>query len=207
MATASVTHTFAALTDIKSSEANKNFGDLVTFLNNQVIHADASRPFTSHPSGPPTDPTSDNQYARKAYVDRGPTLVQQEFTPGGTSDLTVGTFVNWPSVGGQFTMSHTKKLASTNICVIYMGSGYAVTAAATSGEYAVRIDAAGSDFVLTRFYHNTLSEHHTFAGAQTIAGVGVGAHTYGLRARRSSGTGAIRTDANDRQQFIVIEVP
>ena len=209
MATASVQHTFAALTDIKSSEANKNFQDLVNFINNQVIHADASRVFTAIPSGPPTDPSSDNQFARKAYVDRGPSVEQSQFTPGGTSDLTLGTFTNWPSVGGQYTLSHTKRQPSgtTSILVIYLGSGFSVTAPSTVAEFAVRVDAAGSDFVAGKFAYNTVSEHHSHAGGVTSAGLGVGAHTYGLRARRVSGAGAVRCDGNDRHQFIIMEVP
>lgn len=69
MAVASVTYTFVPLTLIESAEANTNFQDLVTFLNNQVIHKDASVAFTGTPSGPAADPVSDNQFARKAYVD------------------------------------------------------------------------------------------------------------------------------------------
>lgn len=69
MATASVTYNFSAGTLIKSSEANTDFQDLVTFLNNQVIQKDASVAFTAVPSGPGTDPISDNQFTRKAYVD------------------------------------------------------------------------------------------------------------------------------------------
>ena len=70
MATASVQYTFAPLTDIKSAEANKNFQDVITFLNANVIHTDASRAFTAVPSGPALDPSSDNQLVRKAYADK-----------------------------------------------------------------------------------------------------------------------------------------
>lgn len=83
MATASVQYTFAALTDIKSSEANKNFADLVNFLNNQVIHADASRVFTATPAGPALDPVSADQFVRKAYVDKWGIVAQQKLTASG----------------------------------------------------------------------------------------------------------------------------
>jgi len=209
MATASVQHTFSALTDIKSSEANKNFSDLVNFINNQVIHADASRVFTAIPTGPPTDPSSDNQFARKAYVDRGPSVIQNELIPSGMSETLSGSFVNWPITGGQLVVSHTKRLASgvTNILVIYLGGGFSVTAIGSVAEYAVRVDAAGSDFTLNKFGFNTINEHHAHVGGQTITGLGVGAHNYGLRARRVSGAGGIRCDPNDRLQFIIMEVP
>lgn len=69
MATASVTNTLVALTLAEASDVNQNFGDLVTFLNSSTMHRDASSAFTAVPSGPATDPSSDNQLARKAYVD------------------------------------------------------------------------------------------------------------------------------------------
>lgn len=69
MATAAVTYSFSASTLIKSAEVNTNFSDLVSFLNNQTIHKDASVAFTAVPSGPASDPTGDNQLARKRYVD------------------------------------------------------------------------------------------------------------------------------------------
>ena len=80
MAVAAVTYSFAPLTDIKSSEANQNFQDLVTFINNNLVQKDGSVAFTAVPSGPAADPVGDNQYARKAYVDAG-----------GTSGATVAT--------------------------------------------------------------------------------------------------------------------
>lgn len=69
MSTAAVTYTFAANTLVQASQANTNFQDVVDFLNSDVIHKDASIAFTAIPSGPSDDPTSDDQFARKAYVD------------------------------------------------------------------------------------------------------------------------------------------
>jgi len=71
MATASVQYIFAPLTDIKSSEANKNYQDLVNFLNNQAMHRDGTVAFTGIPSGPASDPVSQNQYLRNGAVRRG----------------------------------------------------------------------------------------------------------------------------------------
>jgi hypothetical protein len=72
MATASKTYTFTPATTVLASEANQNFDDVDDFLNNEVIHKDASVAFTGVPSGPATDPVSDNQFTRKAYVDTSP---------------------------------------------------------------------------------------------------------------------------------------
>lgn len=69
MATASVTYTFVPLTLAESSKANTNFADLVSFLNTQTMHRDASSAFTAIPSGPALNPSSDNQLTRKKYVD------------------------------------------------------------------------------------------------------------------------------------------
>lgn len=46
MATASVTNTFVAGTSAVASEVNTNFSDLVSFLNNSVIHKDGSKSMT-----------------------------------------------------------------------------------------------------------------------------------------------------------------
>ena len=69
MATPAVTYTFAANTLIKASEANTNFQDIIDFLTNEVIQKDASTAFTVIPSGPASNPTGDNQFTRKKYVD------------------------------------------------------------------------------------------------------------------------------------------
>jgi hypothetical protein len=61
--------------------------------------------------------------------------------------------------------------------------------------------------VLGKFGFNTSQEHHAIVGGVTIAGVGVGAHNYTLRTRRTNGTGQVRCDPNDRLQFIIMEVP
>lgn len=69
MAVFTKTYTFTAGTKVKASEANQNFNDVSTFLNNSVVHVDASKAFTGVPLGPSTDPSVDNHLARKKYVD------------------------------------------------------------------------------------------------------------------------------------------
>jgi hypothetical protein len=70
MAVFTKTYTFTAGAKVKASEANQNFNDISTFLNNSVVHVDASKAFTGVPLGPSTDPTVDNHLARKLYVDQ-----------------------------------------------------------------------------------------------------------------------------------------
>jgi microcystin-dependent protein len=69
MATAAVTYTFANGTNADGTQVNSNFTSVVNFLNTEVVQRDASIAFTAIPSLPATDPTTDNQAVRKAYVD------------------------------------------------------------------------------------------------------------------------------------------
>ena len=91
-------YTFAPATDIESAEVNENFDRLYNYINNDVIVRDASMAFTAIPSGPGTDPSSANQFARKAYVD-------QRVKIDGTTAFTgipSGPATN-PSTANQFT--------------------------------------------------------------------------------------------------------
>ena len=85
MATASVTYSFIASTLIESAKVNTDFSDLVSFLNNSVVHVDGSKAFTAVPSGPAANPTTANQFTRKGYIDGD----IQTFTPGWTN-VTLG---------------------------------------------------------------------------------------------------------------------
>jgi hypothetical protein len=70
MSAVSKTYTFVPETDIEAAKVNQNFDDLVSYTNAEVIVRDASKAFTAIPSGPGTDPTSPDQFARKQYVDQ-----------------------------------------------------------------------------------------------------------------------------------------
>lgn len=65
----SVPNNFTAGTPSVADDVDANFAAVVTWINANAVHLDASKAFTSVPSGPATDPTSDNQLARKLYVD------------------------------------------------------------------------------------------------------------------------------------------
>jgi len=69
MATLIKQFTFVAETDILPNQVNANFDDMYTFINNSVVHVDGSKAMTAALTLPAADPTSDNQAARKAYVD------------------------------------------------------------------------------------------------------------------------------------------
>lgn len=69
MATASVSYTFVNGDPNDGAQVSQNFTDLVTFLNNSVVHRDGSTTMTGSLVLPSSDPTSSDQAARKAYVD------------------------------------------------------------------------------------------------------------------------------------------
>lgn len=78
---ASVTYTFAPGANVESAKFNQNFTDLINYINGNVILKDASVAFTSIPTLPGTNPTTDNHAVRKAYVDGGRGVIQKrEFT-------------------------------------------------------------------------------------------------------------------------------
>lgn len=61
--------TFVADTNIAPNQVNANFDDIVSFINNNLIHKDGTRAMEAHLSLLAANPVSDNQAARKAYVD------------------------------------------------------------------------------------------------------------------------------------------
>lgn len=69
MSVVAKTYTFVPGTDIESAEVNQNFDDVVNYINGEVIVRDASKAFTAIPSGPSANPSSDDQFSRKRYVD------------------------------------------------------------------------------------------------------------------------------------------
>lgn len=67
MATAAITNTFVNATVADADEVNANFADLVSFLNNSVVHRDGSKSLTDAISG--VTPTLASHLATKGYVD------------------------------------------------------------------------------------------------------------------------------------------
>ena len=64
-----MTYSFTNGTTAAANEVNANFTTLVNWITNNAMQLDGSVAFTSIPSGPASDPTTDNQLTRKAYVD------------------------------------------------------------------------------------------------------------------------------------------
>lgn len=75
MTTVNVPNNITAGTAISAPPVHENFQYLEGILNDDMIHADGSKPFEAIPTVPALDPSSDNQLTRKKYVDNGPRVL------------------------------------------------------------------------------------------------------------------------------------
>lgn len=110
MATATRTNSFTTGETIVAAEVNEDLDDLFALVNNDLIHADGTNAFTTVPAGPATDPTTDNQFTRKAYVDKkagGVVAYKTVDTGASYSNVAAGAAVNtyYGAGGGNLTIS------------------------------------------------------------------------------------------------------
>ena len=93
---------FSANTTAQAAQVNTNFNILKTYIESNCILADGSVAFTTIPSGPSLDPSTDNQFARKLYVDtlvnKRTGLVSVESTPANVTFATFDTFTDLAEV-------------------------------------------------------------------------------------------------------------
>lgn len=59
---------------VSAAPIKANFDGIASWVNTNAVQLDGSKPMTAELSGTGSDPTSANQYARKAYVDAVPPL-------------------------------------------------------------------------------------------------------------------------------------
>jgi hypothetical protein len=102
MTSVSKSYDFVPGQTIESSQVDANFDDVVNYINGEVIVRDASKAFTAIPSGPGTDPTSPNQFARKQYVDNADNLRVKIDGSTAFTGIPSGPATN-PSTANQFT--------------------------------------------------------------------------------------------------------
>ena len=105
MATASITNTFVNQTPAEAAEVNENFSDVVSFLNNSVIHTDGTKAMTasfdagSHKIVNLATPTTGTDAATKAYADAlatsGATAVWTRTTNVSISAGDPGGIIQW----------------------------------------------------------------------------------------------------------------
>lgn len=127
MATLILANTFVALTTAESAKVNENFGDVVSFLNTQVAHLDGSQAFSGIPSGPATDPTTANQFSRKAYVDARSSNADN-LASGTVAVARGGTGRNSVTAGTYLKGAGTGALAEVSAATV-VGEGLGVKAA------------------------------------------------------------------------------
>lgn len=122
-------YTFSDATDAEAGEVNANFDALYDWVNGQSIDVTAARAFENIPTGPATDPTSDNQFARKKYVDNRYRLIaaQRETLQ---RDAITSAFYAIPSISKTYTfVSGRSYRFSTKLSIdITSGTGYIVSA-------------------------------------------------------------------------------
>lgn len=123
----SVPNNFVAGTPSVADDVDANFAALVSWINTNAVHLDASKAFTSIPSGPASDPSSDNQFTRKAYVD-----AKADTRCGGSWTQTSDSFISGDSyVTFETEVEDTDGFwSSGNTVTVPTGKGgvYAVTA-------------------------------------------------------------------------------
>lgn len=95
MTTVSVPNNFSNNTAADAEEVDANFAALVSYINTHCVLKDASVAFTAVPSGPASDPSSDNQLTRKAYVDALTALVECRLSKATTLTISDAPLASW----------------------------------------------------------------------------------------------------------------
>lgn len=140
MATASVTYSFSGGGNAVASQVNQDFSDVVTFLNNSVLHVDGSKQLTgqlSLLSG--TDPTADDHAARKLYVDKYAKASHQRVSLSSVTGVTTST----PTTAGTITITdpgYNIEVWGTCHCLM-QASGFSIT---TSMEMVATVDVVNA---------------------------------------------------------------
>jgi hypothetical protein len=220
MATASVSNSFTGGTTAVAAEVNENFDDIVSFLNEQAIQKDASLAFTSIPSGPDSNPSSDNQFARKKYVDlRAPRIVarKQHFEVSEYADTSTPTDLNvdWSFVVPTLLTGQYLKFTVFAPKVQVGGPPYPIVGGAmklyvrkgtdilcygqSSVTDALGFDAEGS----SSLYGSRLWSASEVAATVGAAGDTVNLKTYGATSPDDTGKWRLYGEANSPVQFTV----
>jgi hypothetical protein len=147
MASISRLYTFTALTTIASAEVNAELNQVISFLNNDVVHVDGSKALTGLLTLHAADPTADNHAVRKSYVakwqDHTPTLTASTTNPTlGTGSVQWGRYCK---VGTTVVYQGLVKFGTSGINV---GSGtywFSLPVAAATGTHPLgrRLVGAG----------------------------------------------------------------
>ena len=151
----SVPNNFTAGTPAVADDVDANFTSLVTWINTNATHLDGSKAFTSIPSGPASNPTTDNQLARKAYVDaRAAGIVS--IVEKTSSQTGITTVADITSMTATWTATSTRR---------YRVTVTAELGGTTAGDLAILYITDGS---------NTVVQRAVFTGPALTGGQGYG---------------------------------
>ena len=104
MATANIPNSITPNTPAEAAPIQANYDYVEDFLNNDVVHVDGTKAFTGVPSGPSTNPSSDNQFTRKRYVDDRTKLIFEHNVTTDTGQwASHGSDFDWLGVSKPFT--------------------------------------------------------------------------------------------------------
>lgn len=183
MATPAVTYTFAANTLVKASEANTNFQDIIDFLTTHVIQKDASVAFTATPSGPSTDPTGDDQFTRKKYVDDlGLTVPRSKAATVTGANGNITSTANFTALPVNLQVASFVKRSASSRLHVSVGSG--VYNNNGLGTFIVGVRISGVDYPVYGSIGSSMG-----SGEIEIEGLGAATYTVQVRARVGNGAG------------------
>lgn len=125
-------YTFTPDTTIDPDQVNQNFDVLVDELNTNVVKPDGTVAFTAVPTGPASDPSTDNQLARKKYVDDTVGALEGKIVAGKASQ----SLSNQSSLSGQIAVEGVTS-AWTVVLSVSSTLGLIVNLESLSGGYIV----------------------------------------------------------------------
>lgn len=152
MADLAVTNAFTNGTVADANQVDTNFNDITSWINANAIRKDATVAFTSIPSGPSSDPTTNQQFTRKKYVDDHDIKTQG-----------VGFTGNTPSAALTQVAGSTITISDPGYDFDVWGAGVCLVSPATIGDLAnlwdvqVTVDGVVVGSVITPVIQNTQS--------------------------------------------------
>lgn len=107
-------YNFVDGTPAVADQVDGEFNTIVDFINDEVVHRDGSIAFMNIPSGPAENPTTNNQLARKRYVDKkagGLTAARRKSKNGGGDALLVASIApdTWSDPIDNLTVTFTEE--------------------------------------------------------------------------------------------------
>jgi len=119
--------------------------------------------------------------------------------PTPTRVTTSSSYVNFPDTS---SVTFTKLRSDTDLVLSMWGSSY-VSVTSTSTDLALQIN--GTDHQVAYLFHNTINEHASCNGINSVTGLAAGTYVVQLRWRRFSGTGTVSCDGADPISWTVTE--